>query len=347
MERAPSSPPRLAYADALRCLASAAVVLLHCVGSPLSAADVYSSSFLVLNVLSSLTRWAVPMFVMLTGAFLLDPEKPLSTKSWLRHTLRIAAATFFWSLFYCLWYQRELGFTLAWLKASLSAFAQGSLHYHLWYLPMLLGLYLFLPVLRAFVRGAARRDLWYAVGLWTIFKVFLPTLSSFFPSLPGLSWLTRFEFWNILGYSGWLLLGYLLRTCSLSRRRGQLLLLAGALSAVLTPVFTALLSRRDGILSSVFYGNCSPTVLFMTAGIFFLFREKDLGKRSLWSRLAPLTFGVYLLHPLILELCQNYLRPFSTPSLPDSLLCFALTLPLSFLLSALLRRLPLAKTWLF
>lgn len=342
-----SSQKRVGYADFLRCLAAFTVVVLHCTGPWVGGAlAVESKQWLACNILSALTRWAVPMFVILSGAFLLDPAKPLSRKGLATHIARVGVATLFWGLFYCLYEKRSMGLSLGWLAAGAKALWNSELHYHLWFTPMLLGLYIFLPLMRAFVKGASRPTLWYAAGLWTVFKVTLPALYRLFPALPGLSWWIRFEHWNVLGYAGWFLLGYLLRTCAVKPLWEKLLYAAGVLGAAMTPIGTALLSIPAGYLQSEFYGNCSITVLPMTAALFLFARQHDLGKSEVWKRLSPLTFGVYLLHPLVLD----RVRAMGLDRISFSLAAIGAwvitVVPISFLLAWLVRKLPKVGKWI-
>ena len=66
---------RLAYADLLRCTAMLAVIVVHITGGALEASPVGTPDFMVLNVYDGLTHWCVPVFVMLSGMFLLDPKR--------------------------------------------------------------------------------------------------------------------------------------------------------------------------------------------------------------------------------------------------------------------------------
>lgn len=296
---------RLGYGDFLRCLATLAVVVLHCAGATLASQSPDSRTFLGLNVLDGLCRWAVPMFVMLSGMFLLDPERPMSRKKWLSHLGRLALAVLLWGLFYGLWDARAAHFGAEWLLEGLISLVTGRLHYHLWFLPMLLGLYLLIPPLRALVRGASRRVLWYAAGLWGVVAVALPTLYALFPGLPGQDWLGLLSLRSVAGYPGFFLLGYLLKTCQPSRRQEGAVYALGAVGAVVTVWGTQVLSQAAGAFRDPLYGYLTPNALFIAAALFLLARRLGLGKAPLWGKVSPLTFGVYLLHPFCLELFQT------------------------------------------
>ena len=72
---------RLAYADLLRVMAMLAVIVLHVSDGWLESLPVGTADWYALNVWDSLCRWCVPVFVMCSGMFLLDPKKALSWPS--------------------------------------------------------------------------------------------------------------------------------------------------------------------------------------------------------------------------------------------------------------------------
>ncbi len=295
---------RLGYGDFLRCLATLAVVTLHCAGATLASQAPGSLTFLGLNILDGLCRWAVPMFVMLSGMFLLDPERELSRKKWLAHLGRLALAILIWGFFYALWDARGAHFGAEWFLEALISMVTGRLHYHLWFLPMLLGLYLLIPPLRGLVRGSSRRVLWYAAGLWGVVAVTLPTLFALVPISPGSAWLGLLDLRSVAGYPGFFLLGYLLKTCRPSRKQKAAVYVLGAAGAVATVWGTQALSRANRAFRDVLYGYLTPNALFVAAALFLLARRLDLGQAPIWGKLSGLTFGVYLLHPFFLELFQ-------------------------------------------
>lgn len=301
---AEQSSTRLGYSDLLRCLATLAVVVLHCAGATLASELPSSTRFFVLNLLDGGVRWAVPMFIMLSGMFLLDPQKPMSTRKWLGHVRRIALTLLLWGGLYALWDARSAHLGLEWLLEGLISLVAGRLHYHLWFLPMLLGLYLLIPPLRALIQGGSRRTLWYITGLWFAVTVCLNTLYGFFPGGLGQSWLNMLNLYNLAGYGGYFLLGYLLKTCEIRPWAERSLYLLGLLGLAATCTGTRLLSQSAGVFQDRLYGYLTPNVCLTAAALFLLCRRLAPGRGKVWSHLAPLTFGVYLLHPLILELAQ-------------------------------------------
>lgn len=300
---------RLVYGDVLRCLAAFAVVLLHCAGASLAAEDPASTRFLVLNVLDGACRWAVPMFVMISGAFLLDPEKPMGGKKWLGHLRRAALLLVFWSVFYAFADTYGIYAGAEWCRVALTRAVTGQLHYHLWYLPALLGLYLLIPPLRALIRGASRRTLWYLAGLWGAVALGARTLGSLLPGWLGQPWVELLRLSALTDLWGYLLLGYLLKTCALAPRRKWVCYALGVLGLAVTWGGTWLLSLRQGGLDGRLYEYLTPNVALTAAALFLAARRRRWGGGAVWAAAAPATLGVYLLHPLLLLVCQNHGLP--------------------------------------
>ena len=72
---------RVVYADLLRIAAMVAVIELHVCGNNWQGEDIHSLDWHLLNVFDSLVRWCVPVFVMLSGMFFLDPGRNVTYRS--------------------------------------------------------------------------------------------------------------------------------------------------------------------------------------------------------------------------------------------------------------------------
>ena len=326
---------REGWADALRTFAILAVVLLHCAALNIGGELPGDTRFWVINLLDGGVRWGVPVFVMLSGAFLLDPEKEMTTRQWLARVGRIALLTVFWGAVYALYDARAAHMGLEWLLEGLISLVTCRLHYHLWFLPMLLGLYLLLPLFRALVKGAERKTLWLAVGLWAA-ALALDKLFAFAPTFPGQGWFEALDLGHLLGYGGYLILGYLLRTCEIHPKRASCLYAAGALGLLVTWVGTYLASVAAGHFAVGLYSYFVPNVSVTAAAVFLLVRQLELGKAPVWRQLSALSLGVFVLHPLFIDLTRAL-------SFPPDAWNLALSIPLRFLL---VTALSLAAAWL-
>ena len=304
---------RLAYADLLRCAAMLAVIVLHVAGSQLAAVPVDSGAFQVFNLYDGLVRWCVPVFVMLSGMFLLDPKHSLPlSKLFFGHILRIAVALAVWGTAYALLLRvREYGLSWGSVRAALHSVLLGQTHFHLWFLYMIIGLYLVTPVLRAFVRGAGRRDFHWFFLLVFLFAWLIPTVLRLRPSQTLSLYVNNLNLHLVLGYVGYYVLGYYLKEYTLSRPAEYLTYLLGILGAVVTVGGTAWLSRQQGALVQTLYSYDAPNVALMSAAVFVFFRyvlgvSDERSRRQRFSGAARISFGVYLVHAFFLIALQHF-----------------------------------------
>ena len=89
---------RIVKYDILRVAASFSIVLLHVSASYWSVVDISGGEFVVMTVYNSLTRFAVPVFFMLSGLFLVDPWRERVGTG--KRVLKLIALFYVWSAFY-------------------------------------------------------------------------------------------------------------------------------------------------------------------------------------------------------------------------------------------------------
>lgn len=146
--------------DILRLTASFAVVLLHVSARRLSGADWE----LLPCAVNGATRFAVPLFVMISGRYMLSAPCPI--RRGLSKAGRTVGVMLLWSTLYLL-YALYQGWRPAGAGAVVLRLTTEPIH--LWYFWAIAALYLFTPVLSAFAANANRRLLLYAVVLTGIF----------------------------------------------------------------------------------------------------------------------------------------------------------------------------------
>ena len=307
---------RLAYADLLRAFATLAVVILHLAGSQMGAVAVSSSAWGVFNLYDGLVRWCVPVFVMLSGMFLLDPKRGLPLSKLLFHNaLRILVCLVLWGGVYAAAEYLLDGGRLTWAGVgnALLGALRGNTHYHLWFLYMILGLYLVTPILRAFVRGASRGDFHWFFLLAFLFASLLPTAFRLWPNATHIVkiWYDRLAIQTVLGYVGFYVAGYYLKEYTLGRLAEAVIYVLGVLGAVATVWGTRVLSLRSGGLDDTLYGYFSPNVVCFAVAVVVLFRyvlgvSDERSRRQRLGGVARIAFGVYLVHDLFLMLLRHF-----------------------------------------
>jgi len=115
----------------------------------------------------------------------------------------------------------------------------------------------------------------------------------------------------VLGYTGYYVLGYYLKTYTLGRITELLLYLLGLLGGAATVWGTEWLSLRSGSSDFTLYSYFSPTVCAMAVAVFVLFRyllgmSDERSRRQQMAGLSAITFGIYLCHDLFIMLLRHF-----------------------------------------
>lgn len=202
---------KLLYADYIRVIATVAMILLHGAGDLLytfDEKDMYNSHWWVGNLYDSAVRWCVPVFIMLSGSLLLKPKVRESIGNFLeKRMLRVAIPFLFWAAIYLAYDFRGYisDMKLPWWPDVWFKFLFQDVYFHLWFVPMILGLYFLTPTFRVFIKGATREDIEYFLVFWFYVSVLQVSFSQFF--------LIKYIGW--LAYIGYFVMGYYLATYSM------------------------------------------------------------------------------------------------------------------------------------
>jgi surface polysaccharide O-acyltransferase-like enzyme len=293
----------MTWLDNSRIVATFAVVLLHTAAVVVLNGVVGSGSWLVGNLYESFVRWCVPVFVMISGALLLDPAKNEDLRTfYTKRASRITVPLLFWSAFYLLYASakgRVLGAPLSPVDL-LTRLILGQPYFHMWFLYMMVTLYLFTPFLRKIVVGSTRGEL----TILTILAFLIAALSAIEASVSGND--SKLFFNLFLSYIPYFFLGYLIRT---DKRAWPKPILWGVflLSSCLTAFGCYIVATYRGLdVGLYFYGFLSITVIPMSVSIMYLLKSwtSPIGSETFCRTLSALTFGVYLVHIVPLHVFQ-------------------------------------------
>ena len=290
--------------DVIRVLAIVLVILLHASIEPTPNLQMPTQDaivhFLAMNIYNSISRVSVPLFVMLSGALLLQPTKnePLGV-FFKKRFLRIGPAFIFWGAAYFAW-----RFFVNHEALSASSIVQGILtgpYFHFWFLYMLIGLYLITPILRLVVSHAERRLLTYFILLWFFAIAINPII--------GIVAGYRIDT-NVFVIGGWV--GYFLLGVYLQKERMRPVFLYGLflVGLVWTIIGTWIVTFTvGGEASYFFYDFLTANVILASAALFQLllgvspdfFAKRSSRFNSLASLISQYTLPIYLFHIMILE----------------------------------------------
>ena len=296
---------KLFWIDDLRCLAIISVIILH-VSSFI--VDSYGSisifTWQLGNILDSSIRFCVPIFVMITGSLIL-PKKYELAVFLKKRFFRVVIPFIFYSLVYIF-----IDLTLIILdgdKMSLFEtakfvfiqFRDGSA-FHLWYIYMIIGIYLFIPIIGGWIRNASLKEIEYFLIVWLI------TLFFNFPYIKKIE--PNFDLTYFSGYIGYLVLGYYLTIKQFQNIKSTRLItiLLGVIGAFITILGTYLGTYYNSQFYNGFYNYLTPNVMLVSIGIFLYFKNRK-DYKLLWlikirNFISKYCLGIYLIHILILNL---------------------------------------------
>lgn len=326
---------RIEWVENLRVIATIAVIILHVAGPGVaSVGAIDMNDWNIVNIFDSSVRFCVPVFVMITGTFLLN--KDYEIKDFLTNkALKIIVPFLFFSFVYIVYnYGLNRIYSLdlkEFPQFALNSLISGS-SYHLWYIYMLIGLYLMTPILRVYTKNATKDNLRYYLILWFAFS----TLASYSLNI----YLPNFQIPLFLNYTGFYILGYYLsKFNTITPKQGLLLYLTGT---ALTIGGTWYYAARQNIFNEMFYGYLSLNVIMQSVGIYAMVYKSQIDNSLLKKAVALISvhsFNIYLVHVLVLNemhtITWNYINP-----LAGILLRSTVCLLISLLISIILKKIP-------
>lgn len=331
---------RITYFDWLRGAATFAVVMLHMFNKILTDHTVGELGAPMVITWTELqlvlTRWAVPVFLMITGALLLDPKRTTSWEKIGRYIARMVAVLLVFCPIYSCMSARAI--TLAALGEGLAkAVTQGSWD-HLWYVYALIGLYLLTPLLSGYVRGTTPAQQRMTLLVLAVPTLVIPTLN--FATGAGIVtfvWVTSSLFYYLLG-------AYAHQHLRLDGRFA-----AAGLGSLLVCAFgiVVIVLTQGRYPKWLIRPECPLVALW--ALLLFLAAKHHLDGREPPHALAfasQHSLTIYLLHPLVLIVLYRRLWWMPYETLPPVLfelavlgIVYGITLPVA----ALLKRIPVLE----
>ena len=257
-----------------------------------------------------LTLSCVPLFVMLSGALLLQPSKlnePIRVFLKKRAN-RIGWAYAFWSAVYLAW-----GFFLSQTPVTFPNVIQGIIiglftgpWYHFWFIYLIAGLYLITPILRAVVAYRNQNLLRYLIILWFITVAIVPLLQL----LTGYTLNT--SIFELGGWIGYFILGTYLQKINV---RSSILYGLFFLALVWTMASTWFMNFLFESLGQdyFFFDYLTANIIVASVSLFMILSKfKADWPRSnhphiyrLFHAISCNTLPIFLFHIIILESLQR------------------------------------------
>ena len=314
--------------DIIRIIALVFVILIHCVESNwnigLSGMTQLSAPIqLLVIVLYSFGRLSVPLFLFLTGYLMLSRNYKSSDvlPFYKNKVLRLLAATELWIAIYYIFYV-VIGwseFNILTLVKQMLFLNSGVLPPHMWYMPMIIGLYIFIPFVSKALQIMTGKVAVVILSISSFYLFLVPTINTLLaaggfsvaPSQLDVSYVGGI-------YGVYMLVGYLCKKywdviCNkLSKAKLLAIFLPSFILVVAMHYATVVVLRHN---YSTWYD--SFWILIASTALFALLLKMlaNVKSNTVVEYISESVFGIYLVHYIfiyILRICSNKMSINST-----------------------------------
>lgn len=297
---------RKSYLDFLKILACISVIIMHlCINL-----DTSFFNWSVNKAFNIIGNFAVPIFVMVSGALLLDPKKNIKIKDiFFIYIPRLVFSLLIVNVFTNLVNGIiNNNFSLSLFLSSIYGVFLNTVPVPYWYIYMMIGLYLITPILKEWIKNANVKTIEYFLVLFIIYRILgytalnLPTVEfvSKFNSI-----YSSFQLPLVTGYCGYYILGYYLSIKDFSKFKNTFLLISLFLMEFLTiglELFFGKISANYVTSTTVFSNVFSVNIFLISVILFILAKNTIKNYHKTLTIISNKTYGIYLFHVLGLNL---------------------------------------------
>lgn len=293
--------------DWLRIISMIAVIVIHVSDRWVGGFSEYVSGGGSVNelqypimacVYNTISRFAVPCFIMLTGAFVLADNRTGNYKEFYqKKLLKIGIPTIIFSVLYII-YRIPFCFVgeqagAAEIISLIKDIVRGKPFYHMWYLFMLIGLYLLAPIVVRF-KDSISYEMFRRIAF--VFLV-LASLSRWTTENIRLNW----DIGQSFEYLGYFMVGYVLRRdLQKNNCKGFFLITLGVLVEIATALAEYHFQIVNGIgeneLQYKIVSPYCPSIVIASVLIFAGFSMLTIRCNGWMKKIVGMSFIVYLIH---------------------------------------------------
>ncbi|MEZ9708314.1 acyltransferase [Vibrio breoganii] len=288
---------RVLFFDLARCVAAIAVIAIHVLAPYRHQYGVipFDEWFTAISI-NSISRWAVPVFILISGALMLSDRRPFDFQYYVKRRLgKVLVPFIIWSIFYAYlsgW--SASGFDAHNAQKVLFEGLDHATYYHLGFFYYFIPLYFVIPFLQIFVRRYDDKALYALTGLW------LFTTALFLFRIDGV-WSS--QMWL---YSGLLPLGYILyQKIPLTKTNVNIFVLLGVAAFAATIYEVVHLSMEADKYAFGRWLSYKTLNTVLAASMVFMvcryFGEGlSAGANKVVGFISTHSLGIYILHPIFL-----------------------------------------------
>ena len=333
---------RIEWIDLVRAIAILTVLYIHATdGIFIISSDAilnYTLASRIFNFASLfIGRIGVPFFLMITGYLLLDRsyDDDNTKKFWSKNCKALIIVTVIWTIIYILSLQAV---TVS--SPAVNPIEAGTLFFsHMWYMPMIIGMYLSIPFVASALKHFDDKIVFQALLVFSFLAFVMPFITAFCE----IENIKNVAIQYSLGFSGgvygiYIILGYLVKKGmfkNIARYKLWILTIVSFLICVLFQYY-AFIKGHDFFLWYEF-----PFILLGSFALFELCsRKKSVRFYSQVKVLSKYSFAVFLIHNLFrLPLLPVVVMfPFSEPV--KAIILWILLTIFSFTAAAIIYRIP-------
>ena len=298
------SGPRKQFLDVLRVLATCAVVLMHVLTGAIDVTDasiVPEYRSLLLSVMDLVT-WCVPIFLLISGYLFLNPERTLTYPVMIKkYCRRIALAILLFGVPYAAseLVVAERTFRIRMIPEALKMTLMGHTWSHMWYLYLILFLYLITPLLKKVLRVL---PVWGIAAVMAV--IFLgSSVAPFLNKVLDVNSILVLPDGGV--YFLYYLCGYFFAVREVCVDKGRNVWLTAAVAVL---ALGMILSRTLAGFSIQMAYNYPFTVLLAVI-LFAAGWNGSIKKHRIpWQEAGALSFAVYLVHPVYVNLLYKFVK---------------------------------------
>jgi len=330
----------IAWVDLLRIIACFLVILSHSCDPFVAQFDAKYDEFLAGTFIGSIVRCCVPLFVMISGVLLLPVKMDMSS-FYSKRAKRILLPAIFWALVLPVAYYLYLTYGVAQtvnlnivmedhtLNATLQKLYLFVFNFNydiipLWYIYMLIGLYLFMPVISPWLAQASKKEIRLFLYIW-VASTLLPYMQMVAPMLgyqgnygnKGIlgicDWNAYGTFYYFSGFLGYIVLAYYMMRFPLQWSWKKTLSVAiplfilGYAITTFGYIYTQKMFPGSYANLEIIWLFSGINVMMMTFSVFIVMQKIRITSSPILRTISGLTFGIYLCHFIFVQMGYDWI----------------------------------------
>ena len=301
MEKSIENNKRKIYLDILRIIACFLVLLCHTISFTYNS-KVIEENWFISNALYYISKIAVPIFFMVSGALMLRKDidyRQIAKKIFFRLLIPLLVISII------IYFKRTPIFNLENIINFVKEFLNAEILLPLWFLYSLIGMYICTPFLRKMVKNMEDKDFKILFAIWIIATGIIPIIS-YYTQIK----ITNYFIIPIIGrYIPYYLLGYYMfeRNAIKTTKKGLILVsILGLVSLIFSVVLTyfdiKIFQKETMFLDKVDYINLIIMTFSVCYIVKYIFENRKFSEKveKLIVNISSTTFGIYIIHGVLI-----------------------------------------------